>query len=79
MNALRLRNQATGRYLRSNYRGEIYTGRSYYGFYKVWIIHPSNDGWYFLRNKRTGLYLEGHPHSFYAYSTPFKDNDYQKW
>ncbi len=79
MNAVRLRNQATGRYLRSNYRGEIYTRRGYFGFYKIWIVQPSNDGWYFIRNQRNGLYLEGNPHSFYVYSTPFKDNDYQKW
>ena len=64
----------------SNYRGEVFAFKEHIGDYKTWSIKPNYDGWIYLENNTTGLYLEGTENYLYAFSGRFKnDDDSQKW
>ncbi|MEQ4720991.1 hypothetical protein [Nonomuraea sp. B19D2] len=56
---VKFRNQGSNHCLDSNSGGDVYSIACNAGDYQRWIIEPGiKPGWYFLRNKKTGRYLE---------------------
>ncbi|KAB8029859.1 RICIN domain-containing protein [Fluviispira multicolorata] len=80
INALSLfQNYETGRFLDSNYNGNIYTLPQNGVDFQKWNRQYSGiPNRYYLQNKATGHYLDSN-YNGDVYTLPFSDSHYQKW
>src|SRR5262249_61051304 len=46
--------------------------------YQRWRLFPSGDGYYFLQNKATGLFLDSNADNA-VYQLPYNGGSYQQW
>ena len=72
-------NAQTGLVLDSDANGSVYTLKSNGGLYQKWQWEFKENGWNYIKNKATGLYLTGDSFGGGVYTSFFTGASQQTW